>query len=124
MNSEPIYLIVARDHVGRETIAIYRDVLPSSLKRKPSPIIYALRLDRLTDEHRDFWLSKSTSELMDVYRWLRDEGTLPSTNLTDAAKSTEPRARKLGDWWTQPKVPWDQSAPPNPNYEEMKETEQ
>jgi len=125
--NEPIYLIVERGAGGNETAVIYYDLLPARLRRKipkdprgkptePAPIIYALRLDRLDKTHRNFWLEKSTVELYATYCWLRDEGTLPPANLADPPRTTEARVRKLGDYWAQPAVPWDSSAPPNPDY--------
>jgi hypothetical protein len=124
---EPIFLVIEHAVGGGETASIYYDLLEPHLTRKSakdpkgkpierSPIIYILRIDKLDPEKQKFWLGKSSSELLSVYHWLRDEGTLPPSNLADAPKEKPPSGRQLGDWWKQPTVPWDSSAPPNPDY--------
>jgi hypothetical protein len=74
-----ITLVIERRAGGGEVAGVYYDRLPERLTRKgeTARVIYQLRLDRLDQDHRRFWLSKSCAELLQTYRWLRDEGTLP-----------------------------------------------
>jgi hypothetical protein len=124
---EKIFFVIERGAGGKEVAGIYYDLLEPHLTRKvardqkgvpmeQSPIIYILRVDKLDETAQKFWLSKSTKELLETYHWLKNEGTLPSSNLADSPKEKPPSGRQLGDWWTQPSVSWDSKAPPNPDY--------
>lgn len=124
--NEPIYFVVERGAGGKEVASIYYDQLMPHLTRKSAKdpkgrqiekpaLIYALRLDRLEPSARDFWLSKSSTELLEVYHWLRDEGTLPPSNLAEPPKEKRDERRAFGEWWTQPEVPWDSKKPYDPN---------
>src|SRR5262245_42636142 len=80
--SESITLVVER-HAGREYAMLLRGPLTGRLAEKGARPVYMLRIDRLGAPERDFWLSKGCAELLAVWRWLRDEGTLPPPNLAD-----------------------------------------
>lgn len=106
---EPIYFVIERGVSGQEIACLYFDRLFSRATER----VYTLRIDKLPPEQQQFWLGKSLVELLDVYRWLRDEGTLPPSNLTDPPKEKPRQGRELGNWWTQPVPPWPQR-PPDP----------
>ena len=112
--SEPVTLVVER-RADREYASIVRGPLTGRLaeKGRVRPV-YMLRLDRLGETERDFWLSKDCAELLAVYRWLRDEGTLPPPNLADPRQKTEGRKGLLvgpDNWWRPKPLPrppgWD-----------------
>jgi hypothetical protein len=109
VSDEPITFVVERRVGGGEVACVYYDRLPERLTRKGQmAVVYQVRLDRLEPEHRRFWLSKSTRELLDVYRWLRDEGTLPPPNLADPPrKDTGEKGTLHGEHWQPPLRYWD-----------------
>jgi hypothetical protein len=106
---EPVFFVVER-RAGGEFPAIIRDRLPDRLTRKSEPklLVDAVRLDKLACGAR---LERaSTRALYRLYQRYKAKGTLPQ-NLADTPSKTPPRGRILGDWWTQPVVPWDSRAP-------------
>jgi hypothetical protein len=113
MADEPVTFVVERRNGGAESPSIVYGKLPTRLTVKGSQLlVYALRLDKLEPEHRQFWLSKPTEEMLEVYRWLRDEGTLPPANLADPPrKNTRDEGTMRGEasWWKPPPRPWAQS---------------
>jgi hypothetical protein len=106
--AEPIYLIVEQSPSGREWASIVWGPLTGRLaeKGRPAPL-YMLRIDRLDEEAQAFWLSKGTAELVEVWRWLRAEGTLPPPNLADPPRPRAETRRELGpdSWWFPPGPP-------------------
>jgi hypothetical protein len=107
---EPTFLVIERAAEGGEVACIYRDRVFAGARP-----IYTLRIDRLPPDAQEFWMSKSCAELLATYHWLRDEGTLPPSNIADPPKEKRREGRLMGDWWTQPKKPWpDQPAAPWP----------
>lgn len=116
--SEPIFLVIERGVEG-EIACIYRERLFSGTKRRA---VYTLRIDRLPPEQQDYWLSKSTTELLACYRWLKGEGTLPAQNLADPPREKPQQGSLRGPetWWTQPKNPWpDRSPDPLPDLDSL-----
>jgi len=109
--SEPIYLVIERGADGREIACLYYDrIFGRATKR-----VYTLRIDKLSPDQQQFWLSKPLPELLDVYRWLRDEGTLSPSNLADAPREKPRQGRQLGNWWTPPALPRGQDWSPDYN---------
>ena len=114
--SEAIFFVVER-RAGREEPAIYRDRLPERLTRKTkgevSPIVYALRLDRLPD--LDQWLAAPLKLLYRTYCALRDAGKLPLSNLADPPREKGEQGVLHGAFWEPPKRTWvDRPADPFP----------
>ena len=107
--SESIYFVIERSASGQEIACLYYDRMFARASKR----VYTLRIDRLPPDQQQFWLSKPIGELLDVYHWLRDEGTLPPSNLADPPASKPRHGRELGNWWTQPVPPWPQQ-PPDP----------
>lgn len=99
--SEPIYFVIERGVSGEEIACIYYDRLFGSATRR----VYTLRLDKLPSDQQQFWLSKKHAELLDAYRWLRDEGTLPPPNLADPPREKPRQGRELGNWWRPKPLP-------------------
>lgn len=105
MPDEPVTFVVERTAAGGEVACVYYDRRPD-----PKVVVYQLRLDRLEPEHRRFWLSKSTREMLEVYHWLRDENTLPPPNSADPPrKDTGDKGVLRGEasWWRPPRRYWD-----------------
>lgn len=108
--SEPIYLVIERTPSG-EVACVYRDRLMAGTQRRA---VYTLRIDKLLPDQQQFWLSKGCTELLDVYRWLREEGTLPPQNLADPPREKPRQGRELGNWWEPTPLPRGQDWTPDP----------
>ena len=111
--SEPWYFVVERGAGGKPTPAIYHDLLPERLTRKiprddrkqpcePTPIIYALRLDRLPDDSP--WRTRSLGENYLAYRETLE---LPPSNLADPPKAKEETGSLRGNEYKPPPWHWD-----------------
>lgn len=111
--AEPIFFVVER-RAGGEFPAVIRDQLPERLTRKSEPklLVYAVRLDKLPDGDRLAELS--TAMLYRFYQRHKAAGTLPQ-NLTEPPIKAA-RGHILGDWWTPPAKTWDDTQPPDPDY--------
>lgn len=107
---EPVFLVIERNASGGEIACLYRDRLFAGAKRRA---IYTLRIDKLPPGEQEFWLSKGCAELLDVYRWLKGEGTLPPSNLAEPPREKPKQGRELGNWWTQPTLPRGQDWTPD-----------
>jgi hypothetical protein len=121
--SEAIFFVVER-RAGREEPAIYHDRLPERLTRKTkgevSPIVYALRLDKLPDLDLTKWLAVPLKLLYRNYCALRDAGKLPPSNLADPPREKGEQGVKRGEYWTPPKRGWtDRPADPFPQPGEL-----
>ena len=99
--SEPIYFVIERGVGGEEIACLYYDRLFGRATKR----VYTLRIDKLPEAEQQFWLSKPLPELLDVYRWLRDEGTLPAPNLADPPKEKPRQGREVGNWWKPTPLP-------------------
>jgi hypothetical protein len=110
MTDEPVTFVVERHH-GVERPSIIVGPLPEWLVAKgQNRLVYALRVDKLPQAEQDFWLKKPCTELLDVYHWLRDEGTLPPANLTDPPRQDNGEKGVLrgeASWWRPPPRYWD-----------------
>lgn len=121
--TEPVTFVVER-HAGRELPCIYVGPLPTRLTRKigrlpdgtpaePNPVVYALRLDKLSGG-ADL-ANRAVDELYKLFCHLRERGTLPPPNLTEpTAKSEGRKGAILGEHWEPPVATWDRAAPGRP----------
>jgi hypothetical protein len=106
-----VYFVVTR-RAGRESPALYYDQLPAWMLSKRAAaqgLIFAFRLDIR-------WQAMSLGLLWSVYQRLAADRKLPPSNLAPPPAKSEPRQRKLGEWWEPPPATWDRSAPAYPPF--------
>lgn len=121
--TEPCFFVVERGAGGRETAAIYHDLLPERLTRKiprgadkkpcePAPIIYALRIDRLPADSP--WRTRSLDGNYDAYLLaIKNGGPLPPSNIADPPKAKEATGSLRGNEYKPP--PWHWLEPKDAN---------
>lgn len=101
--SEPWYFIVERGAGGRPTASYYYGVLTENLRRKDNRPIYALRLDRLPEDHP--WRTRTFAENFGEYLMATEYGyPLPPSNLADPPLPKDPRPRLYGAGYEP--LPW------------------